>query len=149
MLILSTKGRYGTRLMLYLAIQKRDELVLLKDIAKNEEISKGYLEQLVPLLKAAGLIHSTRGAHGGYRLGKKAEDITLKDILEALEGPVTPTECVMNSASCTRSDCCVPREVWSDLKGKIEDAFESVTLQQMIDLREKNSVGNGLSNYQI
>lgn len=149
MLILSTKGRYGTRLMLYLAVQEGDKLVLLKDIAKNEEISKGYLEQLVPLLKSAGLIHSTRGAHGGYRLGKKAEDITLKDILEALEGPVSPTECVINSASCSRSDCCIPREVWSGLKDKIEDAFESVTLQQMIDLREKKNVSEGLSNYQI
>lgn len=146
MLILSTKGRYGTRLMLYLASQKSDKLVLLKDIADHEQISKGYLEQLVPRLKAAGLIQSVRGASGGYRLAKNAKKINLKEILEALEGPLTPTECVVDNTSCVRSEDCVPRCIWVDIKDKIDNVFESVTLKDMVD---KTNTGDFIPNYQI
>lgn len=146
MLILSTKGRYGTRLMLYLASQKKDKLVFLKDIAENENISKGYLEQLVPRLKATGLIQSARGASGGYKLAKSPKNITLKEILESLEGPLTPAECVMDDASCTRSPYCIPRCIWVDIKDKIDNVFESVTLR---DMSEKSNNNDYISNYQI
>lgn len=146
MLILSTKGRYGTRLMLYLASQKRDKLVFLKDIAENEQISKGYLEQLVPRLKATGLIQSVRGAGGGYKLAKDPATITLKDILESLEGPLTPTECVVDNASCNRSAHCIPRCIWVDIKKNIDNIFESVTLKDMAD---KNNNSDFVPNYQI
>lgn len=146
MLILSTKGRYGTRLMIYLATRKTDDLVLLKDIAESESISKGYLEQLVPRLKAAGLIQSVRGASGGYKLAKKSKDITLKDILESLEGPLTPTECVIDNASCNRAEHCVPRCIWVDIKDKIDNVFDGVTLK---DMAEKVNNDDFVPNYQI
>ena len=85
MMRLSTKGRYGTRLMLDLALHYGEGLVFLKDIAKREEISVGYLEHLIPPLKSAGLIKSSRGAHGGYSLAKEPSEINLREIVQVFE----------------------------------------------------------------
>ena len=136
MMRLSTKGRYGARLMLDLALHCSESPVLLKDIAKRQEISEGYLEHLLPRLKAAGLVNSSRGAHGGYMLAKKPSKITLKEIVEALEGNLCPVECVVAPSLCQREKMCVTREIWKELGEKISQVLESVTLEDMVKKQE-------------
>ena len=132
MMRLSTKGRYGTRLMLELALCHGKGPVLLKDIAKRQRISEGYLEHLLPPLKASGLVNSTRGAHGGYTLAKAPSKITLKEVIEALEGPLSLVECVNVPSVCERVRSCVTRNIWKELGKKISQTLASVTLKDMI-----------------
>jgi len=137
MMRISTKGRYGARLMLELALHYEKGTVLLKDIAKNQEISEGYLEHLLPVLKAAGLITSSRGAHGGYTLARNPSEITLKDVVQSLEGSLFPVECVDTPAVCQRIKSCITRDVWRELGEKISQTLDSVTLKDMVE-RQKD-----------
>ena len=129
---LSTRSRYGTRLMLKLALNYTKGPVFLKNIAQEEEISEKYLSHLVIHLKASGLISSSRGAHGGYRLAKSPKLITVKDIVQALEGNLSTVECVKNPSVCKRVKSCVTRDVWETLDEKIADTLSSVTLYDLI-----------------
>jgi len=108
---ISTKGRYGARLMLNLALHYNKGNVLLKNIAKREDLSEGYLEHILPPLKAAGLVISSRGAYGGYSLAKAPSEITLKDVVQALEGPISPAECINAPSVCQRVRFCVTRNI--------------------------------------
>jgi Rrf2 family transcriptional regulator, cysteine metabolism repressor len=130
---LSTKGRYGVRLMFDLALQAGDGPVTLKDIAARQEISEKYLSNLIPLLKNAGFVHSVRGSQGGYTLARPPRDITLKDILVALEGPMCLVECTEKPLLCQRSEECLMRDVWSEVTGKMLDALESFTLEGLME----------------
>lgn len=136
MMRISTKGRYGARLMLELALYYGKGSVLLKDIAKREEISEGYLEHLLPSLKAAGLVNSSRGAHGGYTLAKTPSEITLREVVQALEGPLSPAECVHTPNVCQRVQSCVTRDIWKKLGEKISQTLESVTLKDMVEMQK-------------
>jgi Rrf2 family protein len=129
---LSTRSRYGVRLMLELALNYNKGNVFLKDVAKLEDISEKYLSHLVIPLKANGLISSSRGAHGGYRLAKPPSLITIKDIVQTLEGNLSPVECVKNPSVCKRVSGCVTREIWEMLDEKISDTLSSVTLKDLI-----------------
>lgn len=119
--------------MLDLGLNYERGLILLKDIARRQEISVGYLEQIIPSLKTAGLVNSSRGAHGGYTLAKEPADITLKEIISALEGSLSLVECINDPDLCIRADLCITREVWDDLGGIMDDFLLSITLQQLID----------------
>jgi Rrf2 family protein len=130
---LSTKGRYGARLMLDLAVHYGEGPILLKDIAERQAISEKYLWQLIPPLKNAGLINSIRGAHGGYTLAKPPADITLKEIVTTLEGSMCLVECVDDPSVCSRASTCVSRDIWHEVSGKILQTLESVTLDYMIE----------------
>jgi Rrf2 family protein len=143
---LSTKGRYGTRLMLDLAINGGSKPVLLKDIAKRQDISEKYLWHLIPPLKNAGLIKSIRGSKGGYILAKHPADINLNEILNAVEGPVCFVDCVKDPASCDRSGECTMRDVWTELSQKMSDMMCSITLWNIL---EKHKDGNNRYNYSI
>ncbi|MEA3328164.1 MAG: Rrf2 family transcriptional regulator [Candidatus Omnitrophota bacterium] len=138
MIALSTKGRYGARLMLELALCYGREPVLLKDIAKRQAISEGYLQHLLPALKAAGLVNSTRGAHGGYMLAKPPSKITLKEVVQAMEGSLAPVRCIDAPSLCRRVRYCVTRDIWQDLRDNISRILESVTLQDMAERQRKN-----------
>jgi Rrf2 family protein len=133
---LSTKGRYGVRAMFDLAMHADEGAVALKSVAQREHISEKYLEHLFASLKKAGLIHSVRGAQGGYRLGKPPEEITIGDIIRVLEGPVSPTECVIEetgSKRCERSAECVMRLVWCKVKDEIDRVLDSITLADICE----------------
>ena len=134
---LTTKGRYGTRLMLDLALHFGDKPVFLKDAAKRQEISEKYLWHLIPPLKNAGLITSVRGAHGGYSLARPPAHITLKEILLAVEGPITFVTCVDDSAACKRSGECAAKDIWCELSEKFLQILESVTLEDMVEKKSK------------
>ncbi|MCE5244549.1 MAG: Rrf2 family transcriptional regulator [Syntrophobacteraceae bacterium] len=129
---LSTKGRYGVRLMFDLALHYGQGVVVLKDVASRQDISEKYLWHLVSPLKNAGLLHSTRGAHGGYALARPPGEITLREVLTVLEGPMCLVECTEAPALCERSSCCVAREVWAEVTEKMLEALGAFTLEWMV-----------------
>jgi len=139
MIRISTKGKYGTRLMFQLALNYGNGPILLREIAKREDISVRYLEHLVPLLKSAHLINSTRGAKGGYSLAKDPKDITLKDIIQILEGPLYPSECVQIPSVCNRSSFCVSRNIWVELEQSISKTLNNYTLLDLVNQYRNNA----------
>jgi Rrf2 family protein len=146
---LSTKGRYGVRAMFDLAMHSGEGAIALKSVAQREHISEKYLEHLFASLKKAGLIHSVRGAQGGYRLARSPEDITLGDIIRVLEGPIAPTECViddMGAEKCDRASECIMRTIWCKIKDEINSILDSVTLAQICEEQRKMS-GEGYMYY--
>ena len=138
MLKLSTKGRYAIRAMLDLALQTRENPIIIKDISKRQDISDLYLEQLFNRLKAAGLVRSTRGPKGGFTLTRSPSLITLGDILQAMEGSTAPVECVDNAQVCSRSDSCVTRKVWAAVKKSMDEVLESTTLKDLVNQEKEN-----------
>ena len=136
---LSTKGRYGIRLMVDLALHHGEGQILLKDIAERQEISEKYLWQLIPPLKNAGLISSIRGAHGGYMLTKPPAQITLKDIVIAVEGSMCLVDCVDNPSVCSRADTCASRDVWCEISEKILQALEAITLEKLVEQQQRKT----------
>lgn len=146
MMRLSTRGRYGARLMLELALNYGNGRVLLKDIARRQEISEGYLEHLLPPLKAAGLVNSARGAHGGYMLAKTPSEITLREVVQVLEGSLSPAECVDTPSVCQRVRSCVTRDIWKELGEKISHTLESITLKDMVEMQRDKAEASPMYN---
>ena len=134
---LSTRARYGTRALLDLAVQGSGEPVSLKDIAKRQQISLQYLEHLMTPLIAAGLVRSVRGPKGGVLLAKSPEEIKLSEIMQLLEGSIAPVECVDNPKVCPRSELCVTRDIWDEVKKAMEGVLQTTTLQSLIERQEK------------
>ncbi|MFC1961868.1 RrF2 family transcriptional regulator [Chloroflexota bacterium] len=128
---LSTKGRYGTRALLDIALHQDGEPVPLKEIAQRQQISLAYLEHLISPLVSGGIIRSTRGIGGGVSLAKSPEAIKLSEVLVLLEGSIAPAQCVNNPQACTRSSFCVTRDVWIELKQAMDGVLEATTLQEL------------------
>ncbi|MFI3209588.1 MAG: Rrf2 family transcriptional regulator [Peptostreptococcaceae bacterium] len=137
---LSTKGRYGLKAMFELSISSMNGPVSIKQIAKNQNISEQYLEQLFRTLRKKGFIKSIRGAQGGYLLAKDPIDITVGDILIALEGPVSLSACIIDEDACKNSNTCVTKAVWEKVKKGIEDVINDINLQDMINDYNKNNI---------
>ena len=137
---LSTKGQYGTRALLDLALHETDEPVPLKDIAQRQHIPLQYLEHLINPLITGGIVRSIRGAKGGVLLAKPAGEIRLSEVIQTLEGPIGPTECLNNPGVCDRSASCVTRDVWDELKKAMEGVLEATTLQDLADRHRKKAM---------
>ncbi len=139
MIKLSTKGRYGTRLMLNLAhnYNNGNEAVILKSISDNEEISIRYLEQIVIPLKINRLVKSIRGAGGGYTLARRPSEIKVSDILHALEGSCCLVDCIEDPDYCHRISICASFEIWKEASRRLKDYFDSITLQDLIKIDDK------------
>jgi len=133
---LSTRGRYGTRMLLDLALQ-HDRPVALKDIAQRQQISLPYLERLIAPLIAGGIIRSARGVRGGVWLAQPPEQIKLSTVIQLLEGSVAPVECVNDPATCSRSELCVTRDIWTKIKRAINEVLESTTLQDLVEEQKR------------
>ena len=147
---LSTRSRYGVRLMLALALHEKKEPVFLKDIAASEEMSEKYLSQIIIPLKAKGLVTTFRGAHGGYLLSRPASEIKLRDIIEPLEGDLGLVDCVGHSELCNKSAACVTREIWEEMSGMLLEFLESYTLADLIKRYNKNKKkAENLQDYSI
>lgn len=134
---LSTRGRYTTRALLDLALHQEEGPVLLKDIAQRQQISLQYLEHLITPLIGAGIVVSTRGPRGGVSLAKPPEEIRLSEVIKLLEGSLAPVECVNNPGICTRSELCVTRDIWSELKKAMNGVLESTTLQDLVERQKR------------
>ncbi len=141
MMRLSTKGRYATRFMLDLALNYGKGNIFLKDIARRQEISEGYLEHIVPPIKAAGLVMSSRGVHGGYALAKPPSKINLKEIVLLMEGSLSLVECADNNESRNGINYCVTQDVWKDLGDKISQTLEAITLQDLVERQKEKAEG--------
>jgi Rrf2 family cysteine metabolism transcriptional repressor len=139
MLKLSTKGRYGTRLMVNLArhYMVGHEAIILKSVAEEEGISIRYLEQIIIPLKINKLVKSIRGAGGGYTLGRAAETIKLCDILQALEGSCSLVECLEDESVCDKIDICGTYEIWKGATQLLKDYFDHITLKDVLETTEK------------
>jgi len=134
---LSTRSRYATRALLDLAQHHDEEPVMLKDIARRQQISQRYLEHLITPLVATGIITSTRGPKGGISLATPAAEIKLIDVVQLLEGSLALVECVNDPGVCTRAQWCVTRDIWSDLKKALNGVLESTTLQDLVERRQQ------------
>jgi Rrf2 family protein len=130
---LSTRGRYGTRALLELALHQEAGPISLKDIAQRQEIPLGYLEHLITPLIAGGIVRSTRGPRGGVSLAKPPEKIRLSEVIHLLEGSIAPAECVNSPGICSRSKLCVTRDIWGELKQAMDGVLESTTLQDLVE----------------
>jgi len=134
--------------MLELASHYGKGPIELKEIAKRENISLKYLEQVINPLRAAGLVKSIRGAKGGYSLAKPPSEICLYDVVETLDGPLNLLECLRDSKVCQKVPSCVTRDIWQEVSEAISKIFYSVTLEDMVN-RKMEKEGNNSSMYQI
>ena len=132
---ISTRGRYGLRALVDIALNNPTEITTLRSIAENQKISESYLEQVFTSLRKAGLVIAIRGAQGGYRLGRPADQITVAEILKSLEGPLAPVHCVGPDAApqCDRENTCITRPFWEELNKVINDFLDNTTLQDLVD----------------
>lgn len=137
---LSTKGRYGLRAVLDIAINSKEDVVPLSEIALRQDISISYLEQLMSKLKKAGVVSSIRGAQGGYKLGKDPDKLSVGEILRALEGSLDPVDCVVITGegdSCNSSDNCVTKHVWMRISNSINNAVDTLMLSELIEKNDE------------
>jgi len=133
---LSTKGRYGARAMLELALNYKKGTILLRDIAHRQEISESYLERMMTALVSAGLVRSSRGQNGGFILAKPPGEIRLSKIIQAVEGSISPVACVDDPALCKRVSICITRDIWKKLKEAMTDVLDSITLKDMVNMQK-------------
>lgn len=140
----STRGRYGTRMLLDLALHYGEGLVLLKDVARRQEISLKYLEQIANRLRVAGLIKTSRGAKGGYELAKPPADIRLGLVIQVLEGSLSPVDCVEDDKSCPRVPFCGSRDLWAGMKKVILDFLENITLEDLVQQQKAKEKQAGM-----
>ena len=133
-MIVSTKGRYALRVMVSFAQRGGEEYVPLKEIAEQEDISQKYLEAIMTTLSKAGFVDAVHGKGGGYRLNRKPEQYTIGSILKLTEGGLATVSCTTQGASaCSRSSCCKALPMWERLDKMVDDFFESITLQDLLE----------------
>jgi Rrf2 family transcriptional regulator, cysteine metabolism repressor len=145
---LSTRGRYGTRAVLDLALHHADEPVALKEVSERQQISLPYLEHLIKPLIDSGIIRSVKGPKGGIALAREPGKIKLSEIIQALEGSTAPAECVDNPKLCNRSEQCVTRDVWEEVMNAMNGVLESITIQNLVE-RQQRKKGAKDSMYYI
>lgn len=141
---ISTKGQYALEIVVDLAVTVGSEqLESLRNIADRRKLSEKYLERIIKELKQRGIVKSVRGAHGGYCLGKPPKDITIKEVLVAVEGELAPVRCLTGESDCEFScDLCPTRSTWGDLWEIILNATNGITIEQIIRRKEEIEAGS-------
>ena len=134
---LSTRGRYGIHAMYDLAVHYGDGPQSIKCIAERQNVPEAYLEQLIAMLRRAKLVISNRGAQGGYRLSREPREITVGDVLRALEGGLNLVDCLEEDDACGKSCACPSRIVWMKIRDGLHQVVDGITLQDMIDEQAK------------
>ena len=137
---ISTKGRYGLRILLDIALYRvGDKPRMIREIANNQEISEKYISRLIIELRKAGFVRSVRGVNGGYTLTRKPEDNSVLDVLETMEGPVAIVDCTNSSGeACRRKPQCPTQRMWAEINQKIRSAFAAYTLKDLVELYISN-----------
>jgi Rrf2 family protein len=139
---LSTRTRYGIRAILELAENYGKGPLQLRVIAGDQGVSVKYLEQLMAMLKSAGIVRSVRGSKGGYILAKSPGKVKVSDCFQCLEGSVITTECVEDESYCERTNDCIARQVWTEVQKAVMGVLQSMTLQNLVDRAKKNKAIN-------
>lgn len=138
---ISTKGRYALRMLLDLAEHQNCGYIALKDIARRQNISKKYLEQIIPAFNRSGILKTNRGAQGGYQLAGTPGSYTVGDILRLTEGDLIPVSCVdQNPVACSRSQDCPLLPVWRGLSHVINEYLDGITLQDILDAQKERYI---------
>lgn len=137
---ISTKGRYALRILIDLAEHRNEGFIALKEVAARQEISKKYLEQIVPVLNKSGILQTNRGYMGGYRLAKEPKEYTVGTILRVTEGSLAPVACLdQEENSCNRAQECVTLSIWKGLYRVINEYLDGITLQDLLDMKRDNA----------
>jgi Rrf2 family cysteine metabolism transcriptional repressor len=144
---LSTRGRYGTRALLELALNQEKEPILMRDIATKQYISLPYLEHLIAPLKVGGIVRSTKGPRGGVSLARPPEEIKLSEVIQLLEGSIALVDCVDNPGICERSSFCATRDIWTELKKVMSEVLESTTLKDLLERQKKKEQSEEVMYY--
>ncbi len=135
---ISTRGRYAVRVMLDLAANNTGEYIKVKQIAKRQEISEKYLEQIIAILNKAGYVKSVRGAQGGYKIAKDPSQYTVGMILRLTEGSLCPVACLEDETNeCERCDTCETLTVWKDLNKAINGVVDNVTIADLVENQQQ------------
>lgn len=134
---LSTRGRYGTRVLMDLALHQGKEPVLLRDIAQRQRIPLPYLKRLVIPLITGGLLRSSRGVGGGVSLAKPPESIKLREVIRLLEGPLALVECIVDPGVCDRSGFCATQDIWDAMGKAMDGVLEYTTLRDLAELQKR------------
>ena len=136
-MIVSTKGRYALRVMVYLALHGDEERIPLKEIAETEGISQKYLESIMTALSKAGFVDAVHGKGGGYRLNRSPDGYTVGGILKLTEGSLATVSCTtQGAAACARSTCCQTLPMWERLDRMVDEFFEGITLGDLLRANE-------------
>lgn len=137
---ISTRGRYSLRMMIDLALHYNDGYIALKDISQRQNISKKYLEQIIPFLNRDKLLTANKGHMGGYMLSKAPSEITVKEILESAEGSLAPVSCMDNSPNlCEKCDQCITLPIYEGLSEVINNYLSGITLEDIITSNNKGN----------
>ena len=132
-MIVSTKGRYALRVMVYLALRGTGTHTPLKEIAEEEGISQKYLESIMTILSKADLVDAVHGKGGGYRLNRTPDEYTVGSILKLTEGGLSAVSCTsQGAAACSRTECCQAKPMWDKLDKMIDDFFEGITIGDLL-----------------
>ena len=134
---ISTKGRYGLRLMVELGGNWGKGPLSIREVARRQEISEKYLEQIILQLSRAGLVKSIRGAQGGYILTAAPEEISAGQVLRAVEGSLSPVECVDDGAECQKADQCVTCELWRRMKAAVDHVVDSTSIADLMPVNSQ------------
>jgi Rrf2 family cysteine metabolism transcriptional repressor len=146
---LSTKGRYGTRAMLELALRHGQGPISVREIARSQEISERYLENLMSPLLSRGLVTSARGKGGGFSLARPPEEISLLEVIRATEGSPSPVACLDDSDTCARRGACVTAEIWEMIGQGITETLGAITLRDMVQRHLRKAEAHEGSMYYI
>ena len=147
-MIFTTKAEYGVRLLVELGRHGSQQPVSLKAIAEGEGLPLAYLERIVALLKKAQIVESTRGAHGGYRLSRPADEIRMDEVVTALEGQVAPMSCFVedmpdgSKVLCSHhddGDLCATKLLWMRVQGGVLEALQRTTLQELVSFSQRDT----------
>ena len=141
---ISTKGRYGLRILIDLATHDPVKPRLIRDIAQSQQISEKYISRLVIDLRRAKLIRSVRGVNGGFHLARNPEEITLLEILETMEGPISVVDCVRSPEKCKRQALCPARDIWTELNDGIRQLTRRITLDDILNAYRKQNADQGI-----
>lgn len=139
---ISTKGRYGLRMMVDLAANTTTTPTPLKEVAHRQDISDKYLEQIVTQLNRAGLVKSVRGAQGGYALSRPPEQITVGDVLRVVEGSLSLVDCADDEGCCEKASSCATSYVWVKIKQAVEDVVDNITLKDLVERANEQAAFN-------
>jgi Rrf2 family protein len=131
MMELTRKGEYAIRGIVYLAGMPNDKVCLLSDIAAAVDVPPTFLAKIFQQFSKIGLVKSYRGTGGGFMLGRPAENITLLEVVEAVEGPIIPNRCVVTPSDCERSGYCNVHPVWQRVRGEVRNVLQGVTLKEL------------------
>ena len=146
---ISTKGRYGLRILIDRAMHDPGKPRMLRDIAESQQISEKYISRLVIDLRRAKLVRSVRGVNGGFHLAKRPDEITLLEVLETMEGPLSVVECVRSPEKCKRQTLCPARSIWTQLNEGIRELTRNITLDDILNAYRQHNADLGIADYCI